>query len=77
MTSNSLVAAGIRLVNQPAFFSVVWFFAKSVLKKKMRKRVAILGKDYGKLAQWFAPEAIPTELGGTLEHDHAEWLKTK
>ena len=45
-------------------------------KAKLRERISVLGTDYGALGEWCEPGAIPKELGGDLEWDHASWVSS-
>ena len=42
---------GIRIVNQPWFFNVVWFFVQTIIKRKLKRRIAILGSRHDELLQ--------------------------
>mmetsp|Transcript_11999 Transcript_11999/g.13651 ORF Transcript_11999/g.13651 Transcript_11999/m.13651 type:complete len:183 (-) Transcript_11999:38-586(-) len=66
---------GMRIVNQPGFFNIVWPIVSRLLKPKIRSRFAVIGKDYGLLTQWVDAECLPKELGGMYEHDHTVWVK--
>ena len=65
---------GIRVVNQPWFFSAVFAVLSPFLPTKLVRRVKFLGGDFEALKETFPPSSIPLELGGTLDNDHGAWV---
>ena len=68
---------GIYIVRQPWFFSAVFQVLSPFFPTKLRQRIKFLGDDVQALTDTFPPSSIPTELGGTLEHDHGAWVKSE
>lgn len=66
---------GVRIVNQPWFFSWVWSLVSQFLNAKLKSRVMFLGNQHKALLEWLEPTSVPRELGGLLEWDHAAWLR--
>mmetsp|Transcript_14747 Transcript_14747/g.30331 ORF Transcript_14747/g.30331 Transcript_14747/m.30331 type:complete len:255 (-) Transcript_14747:26-790(-) len=65
---------GVRVVRQPWFFSAVFSVLSPFLPSKLVSRVKFLGNDLEALKETFPASSIPTELGGTLVHDHDAWV---
>ena len=57
---------GIRLCNQPWFFSTLWAFMSVFLKEKTKSRIKLLGSDHAALLDECPKASIPRELGGEL-----------
>eukprot|EP00618_Florenciella_parvula_P007694 CAMPEP_0119468070 /NCGR_PEP_ID=MMETSP1344-20130328/1988_1 /TAXON_ID=236787 /ORGANISM="Florenciella parvula, Strain CCMP2471" /LENGTH=282 /DNA_ID=CAMNT_0007500505 /DNA_START=196 /DNA_END=1044 /DNA_ORIENTATION=- len=66
---------GIRLFNQPWFFSWIFPVVSMFMKAKLRERIRVLGTDYAALGEWCEPPSIPEQLGGQLAWDHEAWIK--
>jgi hypothetical protein len=66
---------GVRIMNQPWFFSWIWSMISPFLSAKLRSRIILLGTQHDALLEWLEPTSIPPELGGLLEWDHAAWLR--
>ncbi|XP_040076764.2 alpha-tocopherol transfer protein-like [Ixodes scapularis] len=58
---------GIYVVNNPAFFELLFAVAKLFLKPKLLKRVRFIGRDYEKLHELIPRDRLPEEYGGTLD----------
>jgi|AntAceMinimDraft_5_1070358.scaffolds.fasta_scaffold58999_1 hypothetical protein len=68
---------GIRILNQPWFFSWAWALVSPFLRAKLRSRVAVLGNNHAALLAWLEPSCIPVELGGKLAWNHNAWLQRR
>eukprot|EP00619_Florenciella_sp_RCC1007_P014636 CAMPEP_0205927172 /NCGR_PEP_ID=MMETSP1325-20131115/22073_1 /ASSEMBLY_ACC=CAM_ASM_000708 /TAXON_ID=236786 /ORGANISM="Florenciella sp., Strain RCC1007" /LENGTH=99 /DNA_ID=CAMNT_0053296011 /DNA_START=168 /DNA_END=467 /DNA_ORIENTATION=+ len=66
---------GVRLMNQPWFFSWLFGIVSVFMKAKLRERISVLGTNHAALAEWCEPGSIPATLGGELEWDHAAWIE--
>ena len=68
---------GVLVARPAAWLRHVWSAVGWLVKAKIRERVVVVDSvddDVAPLATWLEPEAIPTDMGGRLEHDHATWL---
>mmetsp|Transcript_37364 Transcript_37364/g.48342 ORF Transcript_37364/g.48342 Transcript_37364/m.48342 type:complete len:193 (-) Transcript_37364:197-775(-) len=69
--------SGIRILNQPWFFTAIWSILSIFIGAKLKSRMTFLGSDETKLREYASVENIPTDCGGALEWDHLAWLKTR
>lgn len=54
----------IHVVNQPFYFNAIYAVFRPFLKKKLRKRIFLHGKDFESLHKHIDPANLPVEWGG-------------
>jgi len=64
----------IWVVKQPWYFSAFWAVVKPFMKKKLTKRVHLLGNDLPALHAAIDPANLPPEFGGTGTMGWDEWI---
>mmetsp|Transcript_23058 Transcript_23058/g.58467 ORF Transcript_23058/g.58467 Transcript_23058/m.58467 type:complete len:289 (-) Transcript_23058:388-1254(-) len=68
--------AGIYVMNQPFYLSVMLKFGKAFLKKKMKERIHVYGKHWDKLHDRLMPkESLPPSFGGTKMVDPEAFIE--
>mmetsp|Transcript_13074 Transcript_13074/g.30430 ORF Transcript_13074/g.30430 Transcript_13074/m.30430 type:complete len:173 (-) Transcript_13074:1121-1639(-) len=72
----------ILICKPPRIFAAVWPIVRAFLPDRVKKRVAVHGGTDEKLMQQLekyklTKEMLPTELGGTIELDHAKWVSER
>ncbi|KAG8322327.1 hypothetical protein J6590_024672 [Homalodisca vitripennis] len=55
---------GIHIVNQPFYFNAIYAVFKPFMKKKLRKRIFLHGKDMDSLHKYIDPANLPCDWGG-------------
>merc|ERR1711871_1821014 len=60
---------GIYIINQPWYFTMIWALVRPFLKRKLKKRIKVLGSKESKLHELIIPCSLPKEFGGTLPDD--------
>jgi hypothetical protein len=70
------LVAGIYVINQPSYMSVLWKLVRPFMKQKMKGRVHMHGKDTAAMleASGLAAEQVPPNYGGALEIESGAWL---
>lgn len=64
----------IWVVKQPWYFSAFWAVVKPFMKRKLTKRVHLLGNDLPALHAAIDPANLPPEFGGTGTMGWDDWL---
>uniref|UniRef100_A0A1B6CIH5 CRAL-TRIO domain-containing protein n=1 Tax=Clastoptera arizonana TaxID=38151 RepID=A0A1B6CIH5_9HEMI len=54
----------VHVVNQPFYFNAIYAVFRPFLKKKLRKRIFLHGKDMSSLHKHIDPEMLPEDWGG-------------
>lgn len=70
-----LRVGGIHVINQPKYMSILWMIIKPFMKKKLRERIHLHGKDIAALHKVVDPANLPPRFGGTLAYDWEEWIE--
>lgn len=59
----------IWVMHQPWYFTMFWNMVRPFLKKKLTKRVHMLGNNLERMYEAIDPAVLPPDVGGTLQED--------
>eukprot|EP00162_Nutomonas_longa_P010280 comp19818_c0_seq3/m.38367 comp19818_c0_seq3/g.38367 ORF comp19818_c0_seq3/g.38367 comp19818_c0_seq3/m.38367 type:complete len:207 (-) comp19818_c0_seq3:6-626(-) len=69
---------GILVVNEPRYVSVMMFIMKAFMKKKLRERSKLYGRDHKhwkELHDKIGKQNLPVNFDGELTYDYEEYLR--
>eukprot|EP00732_Lithocolla_globosa_P006440 Lithocolla_globosa_v1_NODE_7491_length_940_cov_4.984181.p1 type:complete len:207 gc:universal NODE_7491_length_940_cov_4.984181:230-850(+) len=66
--------ARLCIIDQPAFFNVIWGVVRLFIKPKLKSRIKVIGTDRPLLFDIIPKESVPENYGGTKTFSIEEWI---